>query len=215
MRGKGFFRDEKESGPDIGIWSSRREIAGVSAIVKVDLLMPEAVGGAGRRAARITGHERGAVLKVRGLEGCLVDRAPRVIAALDGFDHRSFEIMVAGPAALLVSKLVKLMERTAEFEAGRRDRRKNKDALDVLRILRAADMKELAGRLQMLSVEGVSADVTIQALEGLRDLFGRAESSASQMAAEAAFPEPAATIAESCAALTTELLKLLGSPMRR
>ena len=214
MRSKDFFRDEKESGPDIGIWSSLREIGGVPAIVKVDLLMPEAVGGAGRRAARIKGHEKGAVLKVRGLEGCLVDRAPHVIVALDGSDSRSFEIMVAGPAALLVSKLIKLMERAAEFEAGGRDRRKNKDALDVLRILRAIDMQELAWRLQMLAVEGVSSGVTSQAVEGLQELFGRADSSASQMAAEAAFPEPAATITESCAALTAELLELLRNPVR-
>jgi hypothetical protein len=76
MRSKRFFRDEKGSGPDIGIWSSHRTIDGIPAIVKVDLLMPEAVGGGGRRAARVKGHEKGSVLKVRGLEGCLVDRAP-------------------------------------------------------------------------------------------------------------------------------------------
>lgn len=206
MRSKKFFRDEKESGPDIGIWSSLREIDGVPAIVKVDLLMPEAVGGGGRRAARVKGHEKGSVLKVRGLEGCLVDRAPCVIAGLDGSDSRSFEIMVAGPAALLVSKLIKLKERTAEFDAGGRDRRKNKDALDVLRILRAADTKELADTLRALGTEDVSAEVTQEAMEALLDLFGTAHSSASQMAADAAFPEPRATIAASCAALTAELM---------
>lgn len=211
MRGKGFFRDEKESGPDIGIWSSRREIDSVPAIVKVDLLVPEAVGGGGRRAARVKGHEEGSMLKVRGLEGCLVDRAPHVIAALDGFDSRSFEIMVAGPPALLVSKLIKLKERTVEFEAGGRDRRKNKDALDVLRILRAADTKELADSLRVLAAEDVSAEVTREAIEALFDLFGTADSSASQMAADAAFPEPRATIAASCAALTAELMAELGN----
>lgn len=211
MRSKKFFRDEKESGPDIGIWSSLREIDGVPAIVKVDLLMPEAVGGGGRRAARVKGHEKGSVLKVRGLEGCLVDRAPQVIAALDGSDSRSFEIMVAGPAALLVSKLIKLKERTTEFEAGGRDRRKNKDALDVLRILRAANTKELADTLRALGAEDVSADVTQEAMEALRDLFGTVDSSASQMAADAAFPEPRETIAASCAALTAELMAELGS----
>lgn len=210
MRSKDFFRDEKESGPDIGIWSSIRKIDGVEAIVKVDLLMPEAVGGGGRRAARVKGHEKGCVLKVRGLEGCLVDCAPHTICALEASDTRSYEILVAGPAALLVGKLIKLKERTAEFESGGRDRRKNKDALDVLRILRAIEMKKLATQLRMLAAEDVSSDVTREAIDGLRDLFGRADSSASKMAAEAAFPEPAATIADSCAALTAELMAELG-----
>ncbi|MBS3974812.1 MAG: hypothetical protein KGZ89_08115 [Actinobacteria bacterium] len=211
MRSKKFFRDEKASGPDIGIWSSLREIDGVPAIVKVDLLMPEAVGGGGRRAARVKGHEEGSVLKVRGLEGCLVDRTPHVIAALDEFDSRAFEIMVAGPAALLVSKLIKLKERTAEFEAGGRDRRKNKDALDVLRILRAADAKELATTLRALGAEDVSAEVTREAMEALGDLFGTADSSASQMAADAAFPEPREIIAASCAALVGDLVSALNT----
>jgi hypothetical protein len=212
MRSKGFYRDEKESGPDIGIWSSVREIDGVEAIVKVDLLMPEAVGGGGRRAARVKGHEKGSVLKVRGLEGCLVDCAPCTVGAFDESDARSYRILVAGPAALLVGKLIKLKERSAEFEAGGRDRRKNKDALDVLRILRATDMKELGAQLRMLAAEDVSAGVTREAVEGLRNLFGRADSRASRMAAEAAFPEPTATIALSCAALTAELMAELGEP---
>jgi len=212
MRSKGFYRDEKESGPDIGIWSSRREIEGVPAIVKVDLLMPEAVGGGGRRAARVKGHERGSVLKVRGLEGCLVDRSPHVIAALDSSDARSFEIMVAGPAALLVGKLIKLNERSAEVEAGGRDRRKSKDALDVLRILRATDLGELADDLEGLVADEASSDVTREATGALLKLFGTPQAEASLMAAEAAFPEPAATIAASCSALTAELLANLKGP---
>jgi hypothetical protein len=44
MRSKDFYRDEGESGPDIGIWSSLRELRGAPAVVKVDLLMPDFLG---------------------------------------------------------------------------------------------------------------------------------------------------------------------------
>ena len=57
-------------------------------------------------------------------------------------DH--FEIMVAGPAALLVGKVIKLRDRALEVDQGRRDRRKNKDALDVLRILNEPTAASLA-----------------------------------------------------------------------
>jgi hypothetical protein len=206
MRAAGFFREENESGPLIGIWSSMREISGVSAVVRVDLLIPDVLGGHGRRAARIEGHETGSVLKVSGIEGCLVDCAPRIIVGLESADSRSFQIMVAGPASLLVSKVIKLNERENQV-AGGRDRRKDKDALDVLRILRAVDMRELANRMADLRSHKLSEGVTKIALSALPELFGKPTSPASQMAAAAAAPsEPSDVIAASCAALVGELL---------
>src|SRR6266851_454499 len=56
-----------------------------------------------------------AARKARGLEGALVDHETREIGSFDG--PRRFAIAVAGPAALLVSKLHKLAERAQE--AGR------------------------------------------------------------------------------------------------
>lgn len=215
MRGAGFFQEENRNGPIVGIWSSRREISGVPAIVKVDLLVPAALGGGGRRAARIEGHEKGSVLKVPGLEGCLVDRVPGVITALEPGDTRSFEIMVAGPASLLVAKVIKLQERAEAADGGGRDRRKDKDALDVLRILRAIDMKELAVGLELLAVNELSQGITKTALDALPVLFGRADSLASQMAADAASPGEARDVtAASCAALVGELLGLVNEQAR-
>lgn len=210
MRGAKFFREVKAGRPEVGIWSSMRVIDGIPAIVKVDLLMPDAVGGAGHRASRVAPHEQGSVRNVHGLEGCLVDRALHTIVALDPDDDRSFEIMVAGPAALLVSKIVKLQERTDEVARGRRSRLKDKDALDVLRILRAVSAEDLAVGIRALIDAQVSAAVAAEALEAMPVLFGTPGASASQMAADAAFPgEPRETIAASCAALTTELLGLI------
>jgi hypothetical protein len=207
MRQAGFFRDESADGPVVGIWSTLREIGGIRAVVKVDLLVPDALGGAGRRAARIVGHERGSMLKVRGLEGCLVDREVHSLSALEPDDSRSFEIMVAGPASLLVAKTVKLQERTEEAEGHRRDRRRDKDTLDVLRLLRAIDSDELAAGLRRLASNELSADVTSQAVAALPALFGGPDSLASQMAARAATPmESSDEIAAACAALVGDLL---------
>src|SRR5262245_29725719 len=72
--------------------------------------------------------------KACGLEAALVDKKTTAIGALDTLDARSFSVAVAGPAALIVSKLHKIRERLAECEQRRLDA---KDALDVLRLLRA------------------------------------------------------------------------------
>ena len=111
MRRAGFSLARFEDIPAVGIWSSIHEINGIAANVNVDLLIPQSLGGAGRRAARIPPHEKGAVLKVHGLEAALVDNDIYEICAFEASDKRTFEIRVAGPAALLVSKCIKLGER--------------------------------------------------------------------------------------------------------
>ena len=56
---------------------------------QVDLLVPEAVGGGGRRAARLGVHGNKAARKAHGLEGALVSHARRRIASLDSDADRS------------------------------------------------------------------------------------------------------------------------------
>ncbi|MBK5210911.1 MAG: hypothetical protein JJE36_01080 [Coriobacteriia bacterium] len=210
MREAGFFREENGSGIPVGTWSSLRVISGVSAVVKVDLLVPAVLGGGGRRAARIEGQELGSVLKVSGIEGCLVDCEIHTISSFDPADNRSFEIKVAGSASLLVAKVIKLNERENQAATGR-DRRKYKDALDVLRLLRAVKIEELVDGLRRLLGNELSKDVTETAIDALPRLFGDPDSPASLMAGEAAAPaEPADVIASSCAALVGELIETLG-----
>lgn len=79
--------------------------------IQVDLLVPDAVAGPGRRGARLPGHGKRAARRARGIEGALVDNDLRTITALDPGDTRSFEVKVAGPAALLVAKIHKIGER--------------------------------------------------------------------------------------------------------
>jgi len=116
----------------VGMWQEMVDVEGVMRMVGLDLLVPESLGGPGRRAARIPPHARQTARKVAGLEGALVDRDLRRIGALDPGDRRQFNLFVAGPAALLVAKVHKIMDR--EEDAGRRS---DKDALDLYRLLRA------------------------------------------------------------------------------
>ena len=141
-----------------------------------------------------------------GLEGALIDRSPHVIRALEPADTRSYRVNVAGPGALLVAKLIKVGERT---EA--RGRRVDKDALDILRLLRAVPTAEFAGRIERLLGDARSRDVARNALGLLAELFGTERSAGSRMAARAAQPlEPADVIAASTAALAQDLMAAVG-----
>jgi hypothetical protein len=211
MRKANFFLDERDGRQLVGVWASMREIAGVPAKVTVDLLVPDALGGAGRRAARVPQHEKGSMLKVHGLEAALVDSGAMRIGALEATDARSFTLRVAGPTVLLISKTIKLSERVmaGALERGRADRVKPKDSLDVLRLLQAIPSSRLAEGFAGLLADETAEPVTSEALGKLSGLFGDVDSPGSQLAAEAAAPEPPDVIAASCAALCRELHDVL------
>lgn len=76
------------------------------------------------------------------------------IAALDPRDPWSYVLWVAGPAALFVAKLHKIYERI-DIPARRQDQ---KDALDVLRILRAVPTDRFAGSLRALLADPVASE---------------------------------------------------------
>jgi hypothetical protein len=171
-----------ERGNRVGAWIVYRDIAGVPTQVEVDLMVPEAVGGGGRRAARLPGHGKEVARKARGLEAALVDKAMTTIHALDAADTRSFVVPVAGPAALLVAKLHKIAERVSEREQRRLD---DKDALDILRLLQATDTNVLAAALVQLLQVDFARDVTREALVVLKDQFTDPRAAGSQMAARA------------------------------
>lgn len=75
----GFSR----SSQDVGVWSKDVPVEGVPRRIVVDLLVPETLGGPGRRGARIPPHGKLTARKVIGLEGALVDRDLHTIGALD------------------------------------------------------------------------------------------------------------------------------------
>lgn len=139
------------------------------AVVGVDLLVPEAVSGAGRRGARLGVHGKDVAAKSPGLEAALVDHAVERITAFEEHDPRQLEIRVAGPAALLVAKIHKIADRIADAERGRVDRlRGGKDLLDILRLYETQNLDAFASSLHRCLADEVAASATETAIEHLR-----------------------------------------------
>lgn len=174
--------------------------------IYLDIMVPEDLGGPGTRGARLGPHGKRAARRAKGLEGALIDRQRLTIGALDPSDDRTVELWVAGPGALLVAKIHKIAERVGDH-----DRIRDKDALDVLRLLRSVSTEDLADRVAMLCRIDLSSAVANQAVGLLPDLFGQAESPGVAMAVRAAGQgEDPATIAGSIVALVEDLLSALG-----
>jgi hypothetical protein len=170
--------------------------------VQIDLLVPSSLGGPGRRSARLGPHGTEVARKAKGLEAALVDHAVIRLPALDDEDARSFEVAVAGLAALVVAKVHKLAERESNPE-----RWAAKDGLDVLRILRAADPRSVGETLNELASNAIAGKVTREARGHFERLFATRTGHGAAMAVRAtAGLEDAATIAASCEALAKRLL---------
>src|SRR5437867_1521050 len=79
---------------------------GVVSTSRADPMVPEAVAGGGRRAARLGEHGSRVGRRARGLEGALVDHQLVRLGSLEPErDRRAFTVRLAGPSALLVAKL--------------------------------------------------------------------------------------------------------------
>jgi hypothetical protein len=158
MQQAGFRLDTAH--PQPGSWIS-------PAGIPVDLMVPTALAGdRGRRGARIPPHSIHATRRTNGLEAAVVDHASMTIGAVDPTDLRKVTINVAGPAALLISKLHKLGERRNDP-----GRLLDKDAHDIYRLLVASDSDQLAARLDALARDGLAGDATRVAIVYLKGLF--------------------------------------------
>jgi hypothetical protein len=175
---------------------------------QVDLLVPAALGGAGRRGARLGLQGNNAAMKVRGLEGALVDHSPVRINSLDENDRRTHIIELAGPAALLVSKVLKVFERVQ----GVQRRQDDKDAFDIFRLLRAVQTPDLTKGLNHLLVEELSSAVATEAIEAFNKLFGDTASVGVQMVVRHIRGiESEDIISSSCVALSQDLIRSLNT----
>lgn len=124
-----------------------------------------------------------------------------MITSLDPADERAQTMLVAGPAALLVAKVHKIIERL-----GDRDRAQDKDALDLFRLLQAVPTEDLAQRLEALLGDDSAGVVTAEALERIPVLFGATGSDGIAMAVRAAaLGEDSVILAGSFVALIGEL----------
>lgn len=153
LRAAGFI-----AGPNPGTW---RGTSGVA----VDLMVPESLSGTGgRRGARLPLHGNRIARRAAGLEPAIVDNEERELTAFEDSDVRTFTVRVAGPAALLVAKVIKIEERRRQPH-----RLSPKDGLDILRILQATETEPLARRLAVLAADPLAGAVTRKAVQSLRD----------------------------------------------
>ncbi|MFM2163399.1 MAG: hypothetical protein RLZZ383_2911 [Pseudomonadota bacterium] len=166
----------------VGVWlTTRKTSQQVEAQIAVDLLVPASVSpGTGRRAARLPGHDTRAARIVHGLEGAIVDAEVMTLTALEDGDARTVDVRVAGPAALLVAKVHKIDDRKDS------DRQSDKDALDVLRLLRGTETEDLASRYARLLSDPRSADAAQRGRELLQAQFARRQNVGVQMAIRSA-----------------------------
>jgi hypothetical protein len=197
LAARGFAPDDAQPGI---YWSADR--------IEVDLMVPETLGGAGRRGARLGPHGNRAARKARGLEAALVDQRGFVLQALAPDDDRAIEVRVAGVAALLVAKAHKLGERMERAPK----RMEPKDALDVLRLLRASETDELAETFRQLLADVRAGGVTREALDYFQALYTGADAPGLGLVRDAvAGLEDPAVIGASMQTLAEDLLRAVGS----
>ena len=110
---------------------------------------------------------------------------------------------IAGPAALLVAKVIKISERLGQADR-QPDRLKEKDALDAFRLLQAVDTAELVLGLSKHRGEPNAAGIAEEALEILRLHATTPRGRIVLLAASAAGGD--ATVAPAFAALCNDLL---------
>lgn len=188
-------------GPNPGHWVNAGEVA-------VDLMVVPHQAGIARvsaRAARLAPHEKLTARIARGLEPALIDHDVVNISALDA-DVRSFALRVAGPAALLTAKAIKISERFDQADS-QPDRVKEKDALDAFRILQAVSTESLVDGFQRHRADTHAAMVTDEAIEFYRLHATTAQGRLAQLATVAAQGDP--TVSPAFAALVNELMDAL------
>ncbi len=175
--------------------------------VPIDLLVPTALAGPGRRGARLGPHGNDVARRAAGLEATLVDHAHMRIRSLERTDVREFDVRVAGVASLLVAKVHKLAERQHDVR-----RLEAKDALDVLRLLRHSPTADLARTLARLERDPLAGVSTTEARTLLAAMFGSRDGVGASMAAHATVGlENADTVRQSCEVLTKRLMNAWGA----
>jgi len=189
-------------GPNPGRWIGAGDVG-------VDLMVVPHQAGIARataRAARIAPHDRKTARIAPGLEPALIDNALVDIVALEGGDDRTFALRVAGPAALLTAKAIKISERLAQADS-QPDRLKEKDALDAFRLLQAVDTAELAAGFEKHKAEEHAAEATAQAIKIYQAHATATDGRIVTLASAAAQDDP--SVAPAFAALVGALLDAL------
>jgi hypothetical protein len=190
-----------------GSWAKTLRVGASVAEIHVDLLVGEGFGGRpGRRSPKIKPHDGKAARQVPGLEPAAVDFERMDVGSLEVEDTRVITARVAGPAALLVAKAIKISERAGERVQNRLN---DKDAGDVIRLMQGIDEDDVADRFDRLLRDVRVAGVTATGLRALHDLFGGERTAGTLMAASALAGDP---IAERVGLLAPTYLAALPKP---
>lgn len=192
-----------------GQWQLDVRVDGTSYTPQVDLIVPAgSLAQGSRRGARLPSHGNTAAMRTPGLEAAVVDHDPVVFAGLGDGDDRRYQVKVAGPAALFVAKIHKIGDRLDDMS--RPGRQADKDALDVLRLVRTTPTAVMADRLDSLRHDPRCADVVEGAIARLPAMFGRSRAPGVEMAQTAAATDvPAAVVATQLTAYVTTVLDTL------
>lgn len=102
----------------------------------------------------------------------MVDNAIMDVRSLASNSSRFVSIKVAGPAALVVAKLIKIGERP---ELNRP--LDNKDAFDIFRLLKAGEVNQICAKLHELLAHPLCKEVAVQALKILDSEFAKSRNS--------------------------------------
>ncbi|MGW6360929.1 hypothetical protein ACWFR5_38615 [Streptomyces sp. NPDC055092] len=182
MQEAGFLLRENQS----GLWERQQRIGDRDIPIEVDLLIPHQLAPQPntRRRTELPPHDSWATKKVPGLEVAAVDRSLMTVGTLTPGDTRRIEAYVAGPAALLVAKSIKLDERIRDA-AKRPDRLSNKDAGDVYRIMTTVPAPDVARAFTVLRNNPRVGDIALHGLQLLHALFGAAATPGTELAVQA------------------------------
>ncbi|MEU3664004.1 hypothetical protein AB0E77_30315 [Streptomyces sp. NPDC032940] len=182
MHAAGFTLRDKQP----GLWERPQQVGSLTVPVEVDLLIPHQLAPRPntKRRTELPPHDAWATKKVAGLELASVDRSVMTIPSLTPGDPRTIEAYVAGPAALLAAKAIKLDERIRNVDK-RPDRLNNKDAGDVYRIMTTVPATEVAQTFAELRDDPRVGDTARQGLQLLRTLFGAAATPGTNLAIQA------------------------------
>jgi hypothetical protein len=169
-----------------GIWTMSTLVSGERVTVPVDLLVPEALAGPGRRAARLPLHGKNAARRTPGLEAAVADHSLVSISSLEPtLDARTTQVSVAGTAALSVAKVHKLHDRFADVKLGKARRLKPKDASDVFRLMRTSAPDEVGKRLREIADDDVAGACVRDGVERLKAMFGGRRTPGVELAVQA------------------------------
>jgi hypothetical protein len=170
---------------DPGRWLKQQTVGSTPTNIMVDLLIPEGLSEGGRRSARIPPHDPRAFLRVSGIEAAIVDNRVFTLASLEPqADSRTVEVRIAGVAALLLSKAIKISQRLND-SARRPDRLQDKDASDVVALMMTSDVDKVTATFGDLLRDDRTQKVTRTGLGHFHQLFGASRAPGVEMATRA------------------------------